>query len=197
MSRNIKLGLVIGGLIFFLAISHFLLGHTVEEVYLAKHPWEANKMAEEEALPPRGLDKLPEPAGPEAAPLKIEVYMMGGDACHMPTIEMVEKAQQMYPDQLRVIYHDTREPGVAEQAQMRKVACEVGLFLNGENTIKVPGRGKYGLLTFQGPPGHMGWGADDFYAAIEQVLESEGVEVAAIKQEADEAAPGQQPQPQQ
>ncbi len=195
MSRETKLGLIVIGLIAFLSASHYLLGNTAEGIYLFTHPWEANKTGAEPMLP--AYTELPEPYGPEDAPIKVEVYMQGGDQCHAPTIDMMKRAEEKYPGQLRVIFYDTRKPEIAQEALERKVSCEVGIFLNGENTVRVPGRGKYGVLTFQGPPGHSGYTPDDLFAAIEYMLEKKGIDVAALKAQAaspaaNEAAANQQ-----
>jgi hypothetical protein len=186
MTQNTKIALGVVALVAALTASQYLLGNTDKDIYNRTHPWDANKEAQAAAANREAMNQspltLPGPSGSEKAPIQMLVFIKGGDECHTPGVQMVEGAKWRYPGQLRVVYYDTRDPENARKALAQKISCTMGVVLNGSTSFKMPGRGSYGLVDFQGPPTHGKYTMDDLYAAIEMLLKEKGINVTAVTQ---------------
>lgn len=118
--------------------------------------------------------EVPKPVGPEKAPVKITVFINSANPCHAETIEALKQLPAEYPDQVRVVFKDTKDPANAKAAAEAKIGCEMGLLVNGRMAFRLPGRG---LIMFQGPlmGGGHGVNMNDLRLVVEsQVKEKTG-----------------------
>lgn len=118
--------------------------------------------------------QVPKPVGPEKAPVKVTVFINSANPCHTESIEALKRLPEEYPDQVRVVFKDTRDPANAKAAAEAKIGCEMGLLVNGRMAFRLPGKG---LVMFQGPlmGGGHGVNMGDLRLVIEnQVKEKTG-----------------------
>jgi hypothetical protein len=179
MTRNTKIGLTVAALVLALFAGSYLMSSKPGAGATGNTELPSNTPAHTSVKTGPGLP-LPDPAGPAGAPAKVVVYMRGGDQCQMPTVRLVTDVTALYPGKIRIIYRNTALKAVQKEAEQKKIACQVALFINGENSFTIPGHGKYGAVTLNSPPGHE-FNQADLIAVLDKVLTAKGVDVAALK----------------
>ncbi|NPV48524.1 MAG: hypothetical protein HPY69_16415 [Armatimonadetes bacterium] len=125
---------------------------------------------------------VPPPAGPEKAPVKIEVFLDGSNACHATSTELSELSK-VYGKLVRVVFLNMMKPEVSQKADKLQLGCAAGLAINGkvEMMLKTP-NGKR-LISFRGPANHDKYRTPDVYLAVNSILESKGIKVPKLAKE--------------
>lgn len=126
--------------------------------------------------------EVPPPAGPENAPVKIDVFLDGSNACHATSTELTELSK-VYGKLVRVVFLNMMKPEVSQKADKLQLGCAAGLALNGkvEMTLATP-NGKR-IISFRGPSNHDKYRTPDVYLAVNSLLESKGIKVPAAAKE--------------
>jgi hypothetical protein len=126
-----------------------------------------------EASNPHRIE-IPSPLGPEKAPVTVTAFVNSMNSCHAESVEMLKRLVAEYPNQVRVVFKDTKDPANAKAAAEAKIGCEMGVLVNGRMAFRIPGKG---LVMFQGPLSGGGHGVnlDDLRLVVEsQVKEKTG-----------------------
>ncbi len=142
---------------FFAAIEQELVAAGLDPDNLPEpEPVEGVEVTEEEVSAPAfGPEaKLPEPRGPEDAPVKITVFAEGPLGCPEPLMRMIDRTYEEYPGVLCIVYKNMRDEEIRKLAEEHKLACLMGILINGKSKFTIPGRkSKYGeVVMFDGPP---------------------------------------------
>ncbi|MCX7599813.1 MAG: hypothetical protein N2512_13230 [Armatimonadetes bacterium] len=193
-SNNTKTAIVVIALILVIPMWNFI-AHGAAGVFKSKPKTEEHT----QPAKPQHIE-VPKPIGPEKAPVKVTVFINSANPCHAETINALKQLPQEYPNQVRVVFKDTKDPANAKAAAEAKIGCEMGLLVNGRMAFRLPGRG---LVMFQGPlmggAGH-GVNMNDLHLVIEsQVKEKTGrpARRVQVKGAPPSASPAQPQGPQQ
>ena len=133
--------------------------------------------------------QVPPDMGAEDALVTIEVFLRGGDPCHVPTVLLGEALGGIDPERIRIDFQDTSTPKALQRFTEVKLGCDQGLAVNGETKFTVPGTDESGkekertlYLTGDG-----GWGMPDLHAILDTVLK-ESYEGVGMRMGAEEFA---------
>ena len=119
---------------------------------------------------------LPASLGPKGAPVHLEVFVNGTNACHLVNVTFIERFQRVYGKLLRVDWFDMKDPKVAERADRLKIGCEAGITINGQIEMKIDRLGGPRIIGFRGPTGSGDWAKEDLYAAVNLALRQKGLQ---------------------
>jgi hypothetical protein len=116
--------------------------------------------------------EMPQPIGPEDAPVRIQVFVQSSNHCHTATTDFVSKLpeEEAYKGKVRVEFLDTSNPEAKKKASDAKIGCDAGLLVNGKTAMRIPGHGEAGLVIFTGPVNEKNYKEADLRAAIDQIL---------------------------
>lgn len=79
-----------------------------------------------------------EPLGSEDAKVEIEIFLLGGDPCHVYSYCMGKAFGTIDPDRIRVVFRDTAEAEWGERFGEMQFNCMQGMAVNGESEFSVP-----------------------------------------------------------
>jgi hypothetical protein len=121
---------------------------------------------------------IPKPAGPESAPIQIDVFLDGTNSCHATSTELV-KLSSVYGKSVHVDFLDMSKPEVAKRADKLQLGCAAGLAINEkvELTLNTP-NGKR-VITYRGPANMDQYRTADVYLAVNTLLAAKGIGVPA------------------
>lgn len=133
--------------------------------------------------------KVPPDMGAEDAQVTVEVFLRGGDPCHVETVLLGEALGGIDPERIRIVFRDTGTPEALERFAEVKLGCDQGFAVNGQTKFVLPGTDETGqerertyYLTFDG-----GWGIPELHAILDAAL-TEAYEGAGMAVGADEFA---------
>lgn len=133
--------------------------------------------------------QVPPDMGAEDALVTVEVFLRGGDPCHVPTVLLGEALGGIDPERIRIAFRDTGTQEGLDRFTEIRLGCDQGFAVNGETKFEVVGTDESGeerertlYLTFDG-----GWGMPDLHAIFDDALK-EAYEGAGMKMGVDEFA---------
>jgi len=98
--------------------------------------------------------EVPENVGSEDAKVKLEIYLRGGDPCHVGSAIKGEAVGNMIDLQrMRIVYRDTGTADGLKHFQEVKLGCEQGIAVNGKVKFELPapdGKGKKRVVYLTG-----------------------------------------------
>jgi hypothetical protein len=151
MSRPAKLGLLALGLLVLAVVVNSALGFSIQDILRG---YEKTPMEGGSAKGPMAgaIDVLPQPKGPENAPVKMDVWINLGHECPTPLLLAVSEVFNKYPTVLRVEYRNSLDPALKQQLATSKISCENAVTINGKNKFEIPGPNGPEVIYFQGLP---------------------------------------------
>lgn len=149
------------------------------------HEHHHDEEAEEQEL----LTEPPDPIGVEDAPVQIEVFYEDDNQCMMGFAPLMTEIGEQYAPHVRVVFKPTHLPENHRRSDELGLGCASGLAMNGEVVKKVPGLGRFNLVSFRGPPGMKDYNEKALRKAVEHELKIKGVEFTppSVEQESREA----------
>ena len=114
--------------------------------------------------------------GPEAAPVRLDVFYETDNECMTDFEPLMKKIADHYGDRVRIDFKPTQIEANKQAADELRLGCASGLAINGEVVKKVPGVGEHGLVAFRGPPGQKDYTPAQLVKTIEHELTTKGVE---------------------
>lgn len=113
-----------------------------------------------------------DPVGSPNAKVRIKLFVQSMNPCHAATVDLLKKVAEALPKRIRVEFLDTMTQEGFEARQRAAIACEVGLLINDQKTVKVPYQGQTFQFSFHGPIG-MGMSPELLERAVEQELKKQ------------------------
>lgn len=187
MSKSIKVGAIVVGLLVLIAITHSFTGSTLDDLAPAEKKTAQAPPKEDHGK--KGTVKLPGPMGPEDAPVRVRVYVTSDNSCDTTTLENMKKLGAKYGDKLRVTFGDLLDKEVEKEAHIAKIGCKSGLTINGKSKFILPERGLKGAILLDGPVGQTNYTAKDVEAIVVHLLKKKGLLSAEAAGEGEPAAP--------
>lgn len=129
--------------------------------------------------------EVPGPIGAEDAKVVIEVFLFGGDPCHVDSLFLGQALGTIDPERIRVVWQDTATAEARERFAEVRLGCEQGLAVNGKTKFTVPvtdpestRKEKTIYMTYDG-----GWTKADLWVILDhelkQAYDGEGLPMSA------------------
>lgn len=174
MSRSIKAGAIVIGLLMIIAVTHTVTNSTLDDLAPQKKKTPTTTTTEENHGE-KGTVQLPEPMGSPDALVKVRVYVTSDNDCDTSTLDKMKDLAKKYGDAIYVTFGDMLDKDTLKEAQLAKIGCKSGLTINGKNKFILPERGLKGAILLDGPTGQTNYNMKDVEDIIVHLLQKKGV----------------------
>lgn len=83
--------------------------------------------------------KVPRDTGSENAKVTIEVFLAGGESCHVQTALLGAALGKIDPERIRVKFVDAKSgPAAIKRREVVRLGCDQGLAVNGKTEFQIP-----------------------------------------------------------
>ncbi len=173
LSVNVGSLLVFVGLIVVLAVTQWVVIPRMDK--LSKEAEQKSTEAstgDEGGAPhePEAVFELPDPVGPEDAPVKIVSYLATDNSCHENTSWTLADVANAYKGKVRLEFVDMASKEGRKEADALGIACDSGLVINGKTELTIGTGKKTRKVRFFGPIDEHEYGMADLCAAIDYLL---------------------------